>query len=98
MQEQNQPIEMESAGVSAHVTPDVGKGPDVTVTVDSVRKTVHRGSYVVAEFKQKVGVNANLELDEVIDGQFKPLDDGSRIVIKGGEIFVSHVRTGGSSQ
>jgi hypothetical protein len=36
-------------------------------------------------------------LDEVVRGEFKPLDDNAHIDIKGGEIFVSHVRTGGSS-
>lgn len=72
-------------------------GPDVTVTVDTVPKTVHRGSYTVAEFKEVVGVDPAKELDEVIGGEFKLLDDAARIVIKGGEIFVSHVRTGASS-
>ena len=28
-------------------------GPDVVVTVDTQPKTVHRGSWVVAEFKRK---------------------------------------------
>jgi hypothetical protein len=91
MQETNQ-----SEGRAAH--PEHPQtGPDVTVTVDTVVKTVHRGSYIVAEFKQVVGVDPAKELDEVIGGEFKPLDDAARIVIKGGEIFVSHVRTGASS-
>ena len=58
---------------------------------------VHRGSYLVSEFKEKVKVDASQELDQVIDGQFKPLDDNEHIVIKGGEVFVSHARCGGSS-
>lgn len=73
-------------------------GPEVTVTVDGTEKKVHRGSYVVSEFKKLVDVDPSRELEEVIDGQFKSLDDGARIVIKGGEVFVSHVRTGGSSR
>lgn len=72
-------------------------GPDVTVTVDTNTKTVHRGSWIVAEFKKEVGVDASRALDEVIGGEFKPLDDNARITIKGGEIFVSHARQGGSS-
>jgi len=32
-----------------------------------------------------------------VDGHFKPLNDTDRIHIRGGEVFVSHVRTGGSS-
>lgn len=72
-------------------------GPEVTVKVDGNDVKVHRGSYLISEFKEKVGVAASQELDQVIDGQFKPLDDTGRIVIKGGEVFVSHGRSGGSS-
>ncbi len=72
-------------------------GPDVTVTVDTNAKTVHRGSWIVVQFKKVVGVDASRALDEVIGGEFKPLDDNARITIKGGEIFVSHARQGGSS-
>ena len=72
-------------------------GPEVTVKVNGTNKQIHRGSYLVSDFKEKVGVEASQELDQVIDGQFKPLDDNERIVIKGGEVFVSHSRCGGSS-
>jgi hypothetical protein len=69
----------------------------VTVKVDSKEVLVQRGSYVVAEFKAMVGIDPSKELDQIIDGQLTPLDDVARIVIKGGEEFISHVRAGGSS-
>jgi hypothetical protein len=72
-------------------------GPNVSVTVDNTPKTVHRGSHLVSEFKSLVGVDAAKELEEVIDGQLTSLDDGARVVTKGGEVFFSHPRTGGSS-
>lgn len=72
-------------------------GPTVTVTVDTKPKEVHRGSWLVSEFKAEVGVDSSRDLDQVINGEFKPLKDDDRIVIKGGEVFVSHVRQGGSS-
>lgn len=72
-------------------------GPEVTVKVDGNDVKVHQGSYLVSEFKEKAGVAASQEIDQVIDGQFKPLDDAGRIVIKGGEVFVSHGRSGCSS-
>jgi hypothetical protein len=72
-------------------------GHDVPVTVDGVKREVPRGDYIVSQFKKLVGVDAARELDEVVHGELKPLDDNARIDIKGGEIFVSHVRTGGSS-
>jgi hypothetical protein len=70
---------------------------EVTVIVDGVEQKVPKGTYLVSQFKALVGVDAARELDEVVHGQLKPLDDNAEIVIKGGEKFVSHVRTGGSS-
>ncbi len=70
---------------------------EVSVTVDGVKHEVPRGEYVVSAFKQLVGVDPARELDELVHGQLKPLDDNARIEIKGCEVFVSHVRTGGSS-
>lgn len=69
----------------------------VQVTVDGVAKLVNKGKYVVSEFKAEVGVAPDLELDQVVDGVFQPLGDNAEIRIKGEEIFVSHVRQGGSS-
>lgn len=72
-------------------------GPDVEVTVDNTVKTVHRGHYTVAAFKQAVGVDPSKELDEIVNGEIRPLDDNSSLVIRGGERFISHARSGGSS-
>lgn len=88
-------VEEKSGGTQDHEHPQTG--PTVTVTVDTKETQVHRGSWVVADFKKEVGVDANRALDEVIGGEFKPLDDKQRITIKGGEVFVSHARQGGSS-
>jgi hypothetical protein len=81
---------------TSHEHPDHGK-EKVNVTVDGVQKTIHRGSYVVAELKAALDVDPARVLNEVIDGEFKPLDDTKRITIKGGEVFVSQVPQGGSS-
>lgn len=69
----------------------------VTVTVDGKPKEVAPGEYVVSNFKEKVGVPANYELEEVKDGRMIPLADDARIHIHGGEVFISHVKRGGSS-
>ena len=37
-------------------------GPNVTVTVDTKPKVVHRGSWTVAEFKKEVGVDETRSL------------------------------------
>jgi hypothetical protein len=86
----NSEAQVSPAGHAAHIH-------EVTVIVDGVEQKVPKGTYVLSQFKALVGVDAAKELDEVVHGQLKPLDDNAEIVIKGGEKFVSHVRTGGSS-
>lgn len=79
-------------------TPGEADKPElVNVTVDGVEKRVPRGTYIVSSFKKLVGVDASRELDEVVHGEFKPLDDNASITIEHHEKFVSHVRTGSSS-
>jgi len=70
---------------------------EVVVTVDGKTHHVPEGIYVVSEFKKLVGVDPSKELDEVVHGELKPLDDNQKIDIKGGEVFISHARQGGSS-
>ena len=82
-----------AAGDSAVEKP----GHKVKVTVDGKTKNVRPGDWVVSAFKEEVKVPAEKELDQVINGVPTPLDDGANITIVEGEIFVSHVRRGGSS-
>jgi len=70
---------------------------EVAVTVDGKTHHVPEGTYLVSEFMKLVGVDPSKELDEVVHGELKPLDDRHRIHIKGGEVFISHARQGGSS-
>lgn len=69
----------------------------VQVTVDGKPKTIQAGTYTVAELKRVLGVDPSRVLDEVICGEFKELPDNGAVHIKGGEVFVSHVRQGQSS-
>jgi hypothetical protein len=70
---------------------------EIEVKVDGQVKRVPRGTYLVSDFKQLVGVASDRELDIVHHDVFKPLDDSADITIHECEVFVSHVRTGGSS-
>jgi hypothetical protein len=70
----------------------------VEVTVDHKPRHVFPGSYVVSTFKEIVHVPASKVLEQVIAGELKLLADNETIEIKGGEVFISHVRTGGSSR
>lgn len=69
----------------------------VEVEVDGHKHKVKPAEYSVAELKELVRVPAEKVLEQKIDGKFTPLEDGARIKISGGEVFISHVRRGGSS-
>lgn len=69
----------------------------VEVSIDTRKVRIQAGSYTLAELKVVLSVEPGKVLDEVVGGEFRELTDNHRIHIKGGEIFVSHVRTGKSS-
>lgn len=77
--------------------PEHEHGPFVHVLVDDVQREIKRGQYEVSALKHELGVPPDYEFDLVINGVFDPLADGAKIKIAGGEVFVSHVRRGGSS-
>ena len=94
-----QPEEVQPLGQNAPAAQQEGHGKElVTVTINGNQKQIHRGNYIVAQLKTVLGVDASQALDEVVGGEFKPLDDNQHITIKGGEVFISHARHGGSSQ
>ncbi len=73
------------------------KSQEVDIKVDNRPVRIARGVYPVSAFKALVGVASDRELDVFKDGAFEPLADGSEIRVVECEVFVSHVRTGGSS-
>jgi hypothetical protein len=80
--------------------PEIEKGPHakkVEVTVDRKKKKVDSGPYRVSVFKHEVDVPPEKELDQIVNGHIKPLNDNETIVIAGGEVFVSHERSGAAS-
>ena len=72
-------------------------GPEVHITVNGVSRSIHRGRRTVAEIKTVGQVPMAEELEQVIEGKLTPLPDDGSVVIKGAEVFMSHVRDGGSS-
>ena len=69
----------------------------VDVTIDGTPKEIERGSYQVVKLKELLGVPADYELEEVKNGELKPLQDHQHTAIQGNEVFVSHVRRGGAA-
>jgi hypothetical protein len=69
----------------------------VRITINNVEYPVRRGRHTVAELKEIGHVPLADELEEKVDGTLRPLPDNGSVEIKGGEVFVSHPRSGGSS-
>ncbi len=69
----------------------------VDVTIDGTPKLIPAGHYLVADLKVALGVPADYELDRVVGREFKPLLEGDTVVVHEGDVFVSHVRRGGSA-
>jgi hypothetical protein len=76
---------------------DHGHGHEVPVTIDNRTVEIQAREWVVAELKTALGVDPSRELEQLVDGKLVPLDDNAKIHIRGHEVFVSHVRGGGSS-
>jgi hypothetical protein len=72
-------------------------GPEVHITINGESKPIHRGRRAVVEIKTLGGVPLADELEQLIDGKLKPLPDDCAVTIKGAEVFMSHVRSGGSA-
>lgn len=72
-------------------------GPEVHITINGTSKLIHRGRRTVVEIKTLGGVPLADELEQLIAGKLTPLPDAGAVTIKGGEVFVSHVRSGGSA-
>lgn len=74
-----------------------GHSHDVTITIDGSPRNIQPGNYTLVDLKQLLQIDPCHDLDEVICGEFRPLEDSVKTHIKGGEVFVSHVPCGASS-
>ena len=89
---------MENSASPATPLDEKEHGPIITITVNNIERKIHRGSQTVSEIKTVGQVPQADVLSEVINNKPKDLPDDGRVTIKGGEIFVSHPRSGGSSR
>jgi hypothetical protein len=87
----------DAANEKGNKRPHPEPGPIVTITINGVAKSIHRGRQTVVEIKNVGGVPLADELEQLIDGNLTTLPDDGSVVIKGQEVFMSHVRTGGSA-
>ena len=71
--------------------------PTTSVVVNNQRVYIHVGEYAVATVKKLAGVPLADDLDQLIDSTLKPVCDDATLHLRGCEIFISHVKDGGSS-
>lgn len=72
-------------------------GPEVKISINGTSKVIRRGHHTVVEIKKLGEVPLADELEQLIEGKLTPLPDDGAVTIKGGEVFMSHPRSGGSS-
>lgn len=69
----------------------------VIIYVNNTEVHLHRGRYDVATLKRLSSVPLADDLDELVDNKLKPIPDDATVQIEGCEVFISHVKDGGSS-
>jgi hypothetical protein len=95
--EDNSQVDLALNGTEHFTTKESPRKNEVIITVNRVERKIHRGNQPVSEIKRVGQVPAGEILEQLIDGKLIPLADSGHVVIKGGEIFFSHVPDGGSS-
>lgn len=69
----------------------------VAIHVNNERVAIHAGRYDVATVKKLAGVPLADDLDQLVHSVLKPVPDDATLHLTGCEIFISHVKDGGSS-
>lgn len=93
-------VQEEEALHQAHVAEEAKNHCEprlVKISVDDNPFEIAPGEYTIASIKTLGGVPAGYVLEEIVDGRGMPQDDNGHICIRGGEIFESHPRKGGSA-
>ena len=91
---------MEKTDVKEHDDhPQTGPMVTITVSTDGVDKevSIHRGHQSVVEIKAAAGVPVEFVIDQIVDGEIKPLQNDEFVTLKGGERFISHPDDGRAS-
>jgi hypothetical protein len=69
----------------------------VRIKINDKTYEVPPGPTLVSKLKEIAGVPAADELEQVVDGKLEPLPDNGTVDVKDGDRFISHPRTGSSS-
>jgi hypothetical protein len=90
-------VDLARPGIEHFFSKKRGEERLVTIYINDHPYEISRGKHSVPEIKNVGKVPSSHELEEVINGTLTPLADDGTVLIKGGEIFFSHVRDGSSS-
>jgi hypothetical protein len=93
----DQQVDLAPNGIEHFVSKESPSRNNVTIKVNRIDRKIHRGNQPVSEIKRVGEVPAGEVLEQSLDGRLIPLADDAHVVIKGGEVFFSHVPDGGSS-
>jgi hypothetical protein len=85
------------AGHDQHGHHDGGRCRTVEIHVNNKKVVLQPGRYDVPTFKKVTGVPQADDLDELVDCKLDHIPDDATIHIEGCEVFISHVKDGGSS-
>jgi hypothetical protein len=85
------------AGHDQHGNRDGGHCRTVDVHVNNHKVVLQPGSYDVPTFKKVAGVPQADDLDELVNCKLRHVPDDATVHIEGCEVFISHVKDGGSS-
>jgi hypothetical protein len=70
----------------------------VEISINSQKLSIERGNHTVVELRTLGNVPSTEILSELKNGKFHDLPNNAHVHIKGGEVFVSHLPSGGSSR
>ena len=87
----------ETQGQQSSTAGGAQKTEKVEISINSRKFELQRGNYSVEQLRKIGSVPANEILSELKGGKFHDLNDNAHVEIKGGEVFVSHLPSGGSS-
>lgn len=69
----------------------------VSIEIDTMKKEVRPGKWLVSDLKTEIGVDPAKVLAEITAHGLLDLDDGDHIGVHEHQRFMSHARTGASS-
>jgi hypothetical protein len=86
---------LQKEGAAGH--PETPGKSMVTIFINGIPKSIHRGRQSVLDIKTLGGVPGTYVLSVMFDGVLTPLEDAGSITIKGDEQFFGHIKDGGSA-